>query len=95
VVAGSGQTLDRDFARECGYEPDTLPCGALLCVVNLWHCEPMPAMHFDRWLKQITGEERQHDHFAPSLFAWHVQVMRIFPTPKIVPGKQGLWDMQP
>jgi hypothetical protein len=89
----AGQTLDRDFAMECGYDPHTLARGAVVCVVMLRDCEPMPAMHFHRWLKTITQEEQRFSIYSPGRFAWRLQLERVLAIPHVVRGTQGLWTV--
>ena len=65
----AGIKLDHEFAVECDYDPNTLPTGAVVCLVELRHCEEMPAKNFSRWLNRISFQEQQYGSYAPGRFA--------------------------
>lgn len=75
-----------------GILPDTLPFGAVICVVTLKDCIPTEK------LLKVPGfresDEYRYGNFAPGRYAWQVELVRTFQTPFPEKGQQGLWDWE-
>ncbi len=74
-----------------GVEPEDLPRGAVLGVVELEACWVMT----ERDIKAALPRERAWGDWRPGRFAWVTRPIIWFAEPIPAVGKQGLWEWTP
>lgn len=83
----AGKTIDKVMCSEFHLNPDTLPVGKILCVVDLVKVVKIQAFaHSDLSLDNI----RMGD-FTPGRFAWLLENMRPLHEPMEIRGERKLW----
>lgn len=74
---------------------ETIPVGAVLCVVRL--VDVMPTEHVVALAEQdprIRDQELAFGNYGPDRFAWQLELIRVAPEPIPARGAQGLWTWQ-
>lgn len=75
-----------------------LPCGAVLCVVDLVNCFPVEDLCFSE--KQIdhrpmiSAAEECFGDYSPGRFAWRLRLVEVFLEPIPAKGALGLWEWE-
>ena len=80
--------LGCDFARDCGYDVDSLPRGVVIAVVNLTSCHRMTP----GWIASISATERKLGLYEPGRWAWHCSIIEVLAKPIPARGRQMLWE---
>lgn len=72
---------------------DSIPLGAIVCVVNLIACRytqgeygSMPAP----WIAELSEQEKAFGGYGPDRYGWFLEDMKRVWPPIYVPGQQGL-----
>lgn len=95
IHAGRPDTLDVEYAIECGYRPQALVCGAIIAVAQLRACIPTekaPRVIEDTMPAARAAEELSHGDYRPGRYAWELDDVRRVPAVPIR-GMQGLWEV--
>jgi hypothetical protein len=74
--------VDWDACGEFGYERETIPRGAILCVVNVTGCVRFP--------HELAPPDEYGD-FEDGRFGILMTMLKKFPTPIPIKGHQGIW----
>jgi len=79
----AGLKIDREACVRFGYDPDTIPRGAVLGVVNMVDClsTTHPAVKAD-----------DYGDYRPGRYAYFLELVQKFEYPKPARGYQCLWD---
>lgn len=78
----------RQFAREIGLDPDTLPLGALVARGNL-----IDVVRTESVRDYITAKERLYGDYRDGRFAFKMDNTVELPRPIPCKGALGLWDL--
>lgn len=86
-----------------GVDPDALPRGAVLCLVNLIDCRQISAVSpaIDVRNKTylhptaLSDQERAFGNYEPGRWAWELGDVRSFQRPIPAKGTLGLWRWEP
>ncbi len=74
-------------------DPDVLPCGAVLAVVNLYEVMPTAAA-CERIIESGRLHELAFGNYAAGRFAFFTALIETFPTPIPAKGALGLWEWE-
>ena len=82
----AAKKVDRTACVTFGYDPDTIPRGAILCIVNVDGCVRFP---HDSAPPDVYG------NFAAGRFGILMTLLDKFPKAVPAKGRQGLWNWTP
>jgi len=82
----AAKKVDRTACVTFGYDPDTIPRGAILCLVNVDSCVRFP---HDAAPPDVYGD------FAAGRFGILMTLLDRFDKPVPAKGRQGLWNWIP
>jgi activating signal cointegrator 1 len=87
----AGLKVDRESCRGFGYNPDTIPRGCVLGIVDLARCLrlPHPDVVPDEFGDYAEGR------FAWRVFPWRFFPWRVFDNPVPARGSLGIWNWHP
>lgn len=83
VAIHAGQYVDREACLRFGYDPDTIPRGAVLCVVTKTGCVQFPSPY---------APPDAYGNFDAGRYGYLLRDVRRLPAPVPAKGKQGYWD---
>lgn len=90
IHAAKGWTkADREFALECGYKPEEMARGVILCLVALIDVQPVTRLG----PAYLTANERRYGNYSAGRYAWifdPARTRRLLP-PVEAKGAQGVW----
>ena len=88
IHAAKGWTADdRDYAREFGFDPETLVRGAVIGEVYL-----QGTYRTEDIVRHVGVAEERMGDFGPGRFAWELIAPIAYPVPQFVRGALGLWE---
>lgn len=79
----AAKKVDRTACATFGYNPDTIPRGAVLCVVVVQGCVRFP--------HRLVPPDNYGD-FTPGRFGFLLSMLERYDHPIIAVGHQGLWE---
>ncbi len=79
----AGLKVDRAACKQFGYDPDTIPRGAVLCIVNMVDCVRFPSPHVT---SDLFGD------YAAGRYGYILELVERLPAPVAARGYQCLWD---
>lgn len=74
--------VDRDYCRLFGYDPATIPRGAMLCTVTVTGCVRFP---------HPCAPPDEYGNFEEGRFGILMTMLKKFDLPVKVKGHQGIW----
>lgn len=74
--------VDKDACEEFGYDPLTIPRGAMLCIVDVRRCVRFP---------HELAPPDEYGNFEEGRFGILMTMLTKFPLPVRVKGHQGIW----
>jgi hypothetical protein len=77
--------VDKEACMEFGYDPELIPTGAILCIVNVRHCVRFP---------HLLAPPDEYGDFHEGRFGFLLEMLKRFEVPILAKGHQGLWDWQ-
>jgi hypothetical protein len=75
--------VDKEACREFGYDPLTIPRGAILCVVQVIAC-----VRFTHNFPDVD----QYGDFSEGRYGFLLKMREKFPHPIPAKGHQGMWE---
>ncbi len=87
VAIHAGKDVDRAACVRFGYNPDTIPTGAVLGIVR-----KTGLFHFEKALEEKLYHVDDFGDFTPGRYGYPMYVVNRFHTPVPAKGKQGFWD---
>ncbi|WP_447979061.1 ASCH domain-containing protein [Candidatus Nitrospira bockiana] len=77
----------RALSRHGVGQPEDLPLGAVLCVVELLDV-------VETWghRSQVSEQEKALGNWERGRYAWRLHVVEVFRVPILAKGRQGLWE---
>lgn len=66
-----------------------LPCGKVLCIVNLLSVEETPDVR-----EVISDRERIFGNYEDGRYAWHLEMVEVFEPPIAAKGNRMLWNWE-
>jgi hypothetical protein len=86
----AAKEIDEAACRKFGYDPETIPRGAVLGVVQLVQC-----FEIGDWLiRQQTKKELSCGVWTAGRFAWNLAVGKRFTQPIPARGYQRIWNWE-
>lgn len=82
----AGQYVDREACVRFGYDPDTIPTGAVLGTAHKTGCIKTPSPY---------APPNPYGNFDPNRFVYPVTNVKKFDTPVPAKGSQGVWEWEP
>lgn len=86
VAIHAGQHVDRGACKRFGYDPDTIPRGCVVAVVDKAGCVRFPSP---------VAPPDDYGDFAPGRYGYLLTNVRRVMSPVRASGKQGVWDWDP
>lgn len=79
---------DREFALECGYKPEEMVRGAVLCLVEVVGCYSTSTFN-------PNPSELPYGDYSPDRYAWVFDPSKliVLPEPFVATGAQGIWNI--
>jgi len=77
------QLIDKNACTEFGYEWESLPRGAILCIVHVETCVRLP---------HLCARPDDYGDFTEGRFGIVMTLLEKFPAPIPAKGKQGMWN---
>jgi len=81
----AAKRVDFDACREFGYDPLTIPRGAMLCIVDAYDCLRFP---------NPLAPPDDYGDFEEGRYGTLMKMLEKFPAPILVKGHQGLWNWE-
>jgi hypothetical protein len=78
----AAKKVDRGACEEFGYDPDTIPRGAVLCIVSVQGCLRFP---------HKLAKPDAYGDFADGRFGILMTMLKKFDLPVKATGHQGIW----
>ena len=82
VAIHAAMKVDKEACREFGYDPKTIPRGAVLCVVDFSDCVRFP---------HPSAPPDEYGDFHEGRYGFVMQLTEVFPEPIPAKGMQGFW----
>ena len=87
AIHAAMRSLDADLAVLCGYEPNDLPRGAVLCIAQLVAIERVEEVRGD-----LLEQELLFGNYGDGRYAWFLENVEQFERPIPARGALGLWE---
>ena len=79
----AGKTVDTRACETFGYDPYTVPTGAILCTVNLYDVIEFPS---NKVVPDLYGD------YSHGRFGWMLKDVKVLEPPIPAKGQMGLWN---
>jgi activating signal cointegrator 1 len=80
----AGNKVDREACKQFGYDPDSIPVGAVLCIVDMVDCVKFPSPH-------VTPD--LYGDYTPGRYGYILELLERF-APVPARGYQCLWNWE-
>ena len=74
---------EKDACEDFGYDPETIPRGAVVCIVNVDGCVQFP---------HPSAPPDEYGDFCEGRYGFLMTLVEKFEIPKPAKGMQGIWS---